>query len=198
MGRDDRWTCWFGTQMAPSALSNPRLIAVFGYGNVSRADDGLGPKFIDLLEQESPAHRDWPELHLVAAHQLQPEHVLDLAGCDAALFVDAAVDGQAPFALRAVSPAAARSWSTHSLEPAQLLAVYQETLAKVPPPSLLIEIAATDFSFAEMLSPSAQANLGGAVAFVDGLLVALHQADEDVLERRRNGRDVLHLDSLTL
>jgi hydrogenase maturation protease len=64
----------------------PKLL-VFGWGNQSRGDDGLGAAFVGEAERH-------PGVELLVDYQLQPEHALDLVGRDEVLFVDASTSGE--------------------------------------------------------------------------------------------------------
>jgi len=66
----------------------PAPLLVFGWGNVSRGDDALGPLFVQRLpEMLDAAQRD--RVELLEDYQLQVEHTLDLADRERVLFVDA-------------------------------------------------------------------------------------------------------------
>ena len=69
-------------------------LVVFGWGNVSRGDDGLGPLLLARI-----AEAGWAESTLIEDFQLQLEHALDLQGADLALFLDAGKGTPAPFRL---------------------------------------------------------------------------------------------------
>ena len=62
-------------------------ILVFGYGNLSRGDDALGPLLLDYIQK----HCDLRKIELLTDFQLQIEHALDLEHRSLILFVDASV-----------------------------------------------------------------------------------------------------------
>src|SRR5665647_1454142 len=95
-------------------------LLVFGWGNLSRGDDALGPLCIERLRDlRVPA----ASVEYLDDYQLQIEHALDLVGRQRVLFVDASLSCRAPFEvtpLRAVQDA---SFTTHALSAQALLPV---------------------------------------------------------------------------
>ena len=65
----------------------PKPILIFGYGNLSRGDDALGPLLLEHVEQ----HGDLSQIEILCDFQLQIEHALDLQNRALVLFVDASV-----------------------------------------------------------------------------------------------------------
>ena len=68
-------------------------VLVFGWGNLSRGDDALGPMLVDRLRALLP---DDSGVEFLDDYQLQIEHALDLVGRDRVLFVDASLRAQPP------------------------------------------------------------------------------------------------------
>ena len=75
-----------------SAVADRPRVVVFGWGNVSRGDDGLGPLLLARIEALG-----LPHVTTIEDFQLQIEHALDLRDADLALFVDASVAAPAAF-----------------------------------------------------------------------------------------------------
>lgn len=139
----------------------PRL--VLAWGNRSRGDDALGPLLLDALAPEVDPAR----VELLEAHQLQPEHALDLDGRERVLLVDADATAAAPFELRPVAPEPLRRPISHALSPAALLAVMRQ-LGLQPPPATLLALAAEGFELGAPPGPDAAARLAAARAWVRG------------------------------
>jgi hydrogenase maturation protease len=102
-------------------------------GNALRGDDGLGPAVAARLEEVGfPADR----LRVVGG--LLPELAAEVAAADAVLFVDASAD-LAPGDVRVapVSIGSATPRWTHTLSPADLLALAAAVYGRVPPATLL-------------------------------------------------------------
>jgi hydrogenase maturation protease len=146
-------------------MTPPARILVLGYGNPGRLDDGLGPACAAAL-----AGRGLTGVTLEADYQLNVEDAELAAAHDIAVFVDAAVNGPAPFALRRLeSPpanAAVLSFSTHSVSPAAVVALAREMFGGAVD-GYVLAIRGYDFNeFGERLSPAAAENLRSAVEFL--------------------------------
>lgn len=143
-------------------------VVIIGYGNPSRGDDALGPLLLDRLAQ-CP---DIPpgNYEMVTDFQLQIEHVTDLEQRDLLLFADAAVSAPAPFGFSRLTPLQDHSYSSHSLSPATLLAVFEQVYGTAPPPAYLLTIPGYAFELGQPLSSQAADHLGQAVDFVRELL----------------------------
>lgn len=143
---------------------------VFAWGNPGRGDDALGPALVARLEALRSQRPAWPALTLLTDFQLQPEHALDLDGHDGVLFVDAGLDCAVPFVFDRLRPRPLYGYTTHTLQPEALLAVFRLITGRPPPPSWLLTIRGLSFTLGAPLSPQAQAHLEAAVAFVDAFL----------------------------
>ena len=133
---------------------------MIGIGNPSRGDDALGPLLVERLEALS-----LQDTELLTDFQLQIEYVLDLAGREEVVFVDAAVSGAAPFDFKALEPEADASFTTHALAPAALLAACTR-LAGPAPKAYLLAIRGYEFELGAELSAGARRNLEAAVVFL--------------------------------
>jgi hydrogenase maturation protease len=138
-------------------------LLVLGYGNPGRLDDGLGVALAEALECEG-----LDGVTVEADYQLTVEDAEAVARHDAVVFVDACVDGPAPFTFRAVEPEAEMSvgFSSHHLEPPAVLALARDLFgAVVPAYTLGIRGYAFD-AFGEGLSAGARGNLAAAADFL--------------------------------
>ncbi len=138
---------------------------ILGYGNPGRGDDGLGPELVARLEKHAAAG-----VTLLAALQLQPEHVFDLADHDRVLLVDAGLATPAPFIWERLQPARDAGVFTHALGPSALLALYREVLGRTPPATWLVTIRGERFGLGEPLSAPARRHLAQALAAVTAWL----------------------------
>ncbi len=141
-------------------------VLVFGYGNLSRGDDALGPLVLEYIEQ----HDFFEGLELISDFQLQIEHALDIEGRDLVLFVDASVKCDQAFAFNQLVAEKDKSYTTHAMSAAAILKVYQDVVFKQPPPCFLLSIQGLSFELGEGLSAAAQQNLNAAIMFVKALL----------------------------
>ena len=141
-------------------------VLVFGYGNLSRGDDALGPLLLEYVE----SHCGLENIEVLRDFQLQIEHALDLENRSLVLFVDASVSCVNTFDFAVLEPARDESYTTHAMSPAAVLDVYQSIKKQTPPPCFLLSIKAEKFELGEGLSTHAENNLGEACLFVERLL----------------------------
>lgn len=143
----------------------PELL-LYGFGNPGRLDDGIGPAFISALEQ-----RNFPAAELEVNYQLSVEDALTLSHFPRVIFVDASLNGEEPFAFKALQPAPQGiSFSSHSLTPQEALAA-AEDLFGTKPRAWLLSIRGYEFGeFGERLSEGAKANLEHALAALGDLI----------------------------
>ena len=149
------------------AVSSDAAITVFAWGNESRGDDAIGTilagKIIGL---------DNPAINVVEDHQLNIEHVMDFADRVPALFIDASVEISAGYKLEKLEPFGDASISTHSISPAALLDLYQQTFGKPPPDAYLLHVCGSNFTLGEGISPVTRESVDQAWAFLDDLFAA--------------------------
>ena len=141
-------------------------ILVFGYGNLSRGDDAVGPLLLAYLEQ----HADLSNVELLNDFQLQIEHALDLQDRDWVMFVDAAVNIDDAFTFKKLQPCRDNSYTSHAMSPAALLQVYADIARQTLPPCFLLSIKSESFELGEDLSASCANNLHQACEFALRLL----------------------------
>jgi hydrogenase maturation protease len=133
-------------------------LLVFGWGNLSRGDDALGPLFVEQL-RESLGESCTDEVEFLDDFQLQVEHALDLQGRRRVLFVDASLDCAAPFEATELQAARDLSFTTHAMSPAAVLQVFRDLLQAEPPPCTQLAIRGTAFELGEPAGKAALANL---------------------------------------
>ncbi|WP_333873768.1 hydrogenase maturation protease [Methylobacter sp.] len=144
----------------------PKPILLFGYGNLSRGDDALGPLLLEYVE----SHCCVDSIEILSDFQLQIEHALDLENRRLVLFVDASVACDNAFDFAVLEPARDKSYTTHAMSPAAVLDVYQSIKNQTPPPSFLLSIKADAFELGDGLSANAEINLVEACSFAERLL----------------------------
>ncbi|MDO9168540.1 MAG: hydrogenase maturation protease [Methylobacter sp.] len=141
-------------------------VLLFGYGNLSRGDDALGPLLLEYAE----THCDLGAIEILTDFQLQIEHALDLENRRLVLFVDASVASVDAFDFTVLEPVRDKSYTTHAMSPAAVLDVYQSIKKQTPPPCFLLSIKAEKFELGEGLSANAKNNLAKACSFAGQLL----------------------------
>ena len=145
---------------------NTKPVLVFGYGNLSRGDDALGPLLLERIEDSC----NLDAVEILTDFQLQVEHALDLENRKLVLFVDASVSCKTAFSFCELQALKDKSYSTHAMSPASVLQVYQTIKKQTPPPCFLLTIQGISFELGEDLSPQAENNLLQAVQFSEHLL----------------------------
>lgn len=143
-------------------------VLVFGYGNLSRGDDALGPLLLEYLSDKIDSNN----IEMLTDFQLQVEHALDLENRKLVLFVDAAVNCQSSFKFSRLQAIKDKSYTTHAISPTAVLQVYQEIKKQLPPPCFLLSIQGISFELGEGLSQQAQKNLQHAIQFTEELLAS--------------------------
>lgn len=136
-------------------------IVVLGYGNTSRRDDGLGPRFADAIEN----------LHIAGVStekksQLTVDDARRISLHEAVIFVDATFDGPEPFRFERIQPDFTLGFRLHRIEPAAVLALARGIFgAKTE--GYVLGIRGYVFQrFGEKLSVKAGKNLEAALAFI--------------------------------
>jgi len=141
-------------------------VLLFGYGNLSRGDDALGPLLLEYVE----SHCNLEQIEILSDFQLQIEHALDLENRSLVLFIDASVSCVSDFDFAQLKPARDKSYTTHAMSPAAILDVYQSIKKQTPPPCFLLSIKAEKLELGEGLSSQAKHNLEQAGHFAAQLL----------------------------
>lgn len=133
---------------------------VVGYGNDLRRDDGAGRWVADQIEA-----LDLPDVTVRSVSQLTPELALDVAGCDAVVFVDADVD-VAELTVRPVDahPPGGKTM-THHGDPATLLGLVP-AVGDLPARSHMVSIPASDLTMGLEMTSATQAAAAEALAVI--------------------------------
>jgi len=150
-------------------LTAPLL--VLAWGNPSRGDDALGPRFAEQVER-------WglDGVECLVDFQLQVEHALDLEGRRRVLFVDAARahdwDEAECFRVRRVQASRQISCRSHAMHPEEVLRVWSILKDAAPPACWLLALRGQRFELGEEVSELAQQCLGQALAWAQSFLCA--------------------------
>jgi hydrogenase maturation protease len=143
-----------------------RPILIFGYGNLSRGDDALGPLLLERIEDKIDADT----VEILTDFQLQIEHALDFENRQLVLFIDASVSCKRAFDFFELQASKDKSYTSHAMSPTALLQVYQSIKKHAPPPCFLLSIQGISFELGESLSLQAENNLQHAVTFAERFL----------------------------
>ena len=142
-------------------------VLVFGWGNLSRGDDALGPMLVDQLRASLSEDG---RVEILDDYQLQIEHALDLAGRERVLFVDASLRAQPPFEVTQLKAQTDSSITTHAMSPQALMQVFQDLQGVAPPPCTLLAIRGDRFELGEPPSAQAVSHLNAALPWALGWL----------------------------
>jgi hydrogenase maturation protease len=137
-------------------------LLVIAIGNESRGDDALAP----LLVRQLQADGITDQVEVIEDFQLQVEHVTDLCGRDAVLFVDADMSCDAPFDFSKITAAQDNSYTSHAMTPFALLHTYRQVYGSDAPNSYLLRVRGYGFELGESLSKEASVNLKNAAVKV--------------------------------
>lgn len=136
-----------------------KSICVYGIGNDSRSDDGLGWAFLKRLESEIP------NLDVFYRYQLMVEDADEIQNYDHVVFVDAYAgklkDG---YELKNCRMSKIGSFSTHGIHPGELLKIGYD-IFNFSPKAWLFMIAGDEWGFSSNLSKTGQKNLDDAIVF---------------------------------
>jgi hydrogenase maturation protease len=179
------WPDADGNDLARSPGADPRseeqgmtgidTILLYGFGNPGRGDDGLGPALGAAIEELGI-----PNIAVDANYQLTVEDAAEIAGYDAVVFADAAMQGPTPFWFSRIDDSAIKrgnsmgnslGWTSHSVSPVQVVALARDLFAsKVAAYALGIR----GYAFGDLdeaLSSRAIDNLTEAVTFARKALI---------------------------
>jgi len=149
-------------------------LLVFGWGNLSRGDDALGPLCIERLREAFAADA---RIEFLDDYQLQVEHALDMVGRERVLFVDASLSAVAPFEMTQLQAAQDASFTTHAMSPQALMQVFCDMQGTPPPPCSLLAIRGDQFELGEPPSAQALANLDAALSAAHAWIAQAHAQD---------------------
>lgn len=135
------------------------MLAVIGYGNPLRRDDGAGPALAEMVEKRFGQNN----LKVIVTHQLVPEIAEELAGKEVAavLFLDAGTstgNGQERITIREVAAEVSSPALGHHFSPLDLLA-YVELFRGAPLPAWQLTIHGSDFGFGRGLTAQVEQSL---------------------------------------
>ena len=148
-------------------------ILVFAIGNESRGDDALGPLLLRQLQSKY-----FSQIEFIEDFQLQVEHVTDLAGREAVLFIDADVSCDEPFHFSKIEAAHDNSYSSHAMSPTALLHAFRQFHGIDAPPTFLLRIRGYGFELGEDLSMEAVSNLEQAARMISVWLADIRASRE--------------------
>ena len=142
-----------------------KKILLIGFGNPARADDGLGPALAEEIES-----KNFSDVTVEADYQLTIEDSAQVAEHNIVIFADASANCGEPFSFEPLTARESGSFSSHSVEPAEVMAL-AENLFGSKAKGFILAIRGYEFDqFGAALTEKAKANLQKAVVFIEKLL----------------------------
>jgi len=132
-------------------------ILIYGYGNPGRQDDGLGNKFIEMIE-EWVNEQNLEGFEFDSNYQLNIEDAAAVADKDLVIFVDASTEEIENFILTPVDASTKVAFTTHAASPGYIVGLSKKLYNKFPP-TYLLHIKGYEWDFREGLSVKAQQNM---------------------------------------
>ena len=145
-------------------------ILIYGYGNPGRQDDGIGERFVKLIDEWIVQER-LSGISTDCNYQLNIEHAATIADLDIVVFVDASVvEEVAVFKLETIQPNDATiEFTMHAVSTSYVVDLCQKLYNKHPE-AYVLHIKAYEFEFIEALTPKATENLNAAFKFLKEFL----------------------------
>jgi len=134
---------------------------ILACGNSLRGDDAIALKIAEALE----IGPSWPDMRVVAAHQLTPEMAEAISQAEIVIFVDASATTPPgtvlfePILPSRVTP----DTFTHDLDPRALLTLAQTLYGSSPAHAFTLNVGAESFELREGLTESVRASIPEAV-----------------------------------
>jgi len=139
-------------------------VLIFGYGNISRGDDGLGVVFAERMEREN-----FPGVTVETDYQLNAEAALEASLSDIVIFADASKTTKGPFSFSLLAPSSQITFTTHAMSPGSVLALCKELYCREPV-AFLMAIRGVEWDLGAPMSAEAAGNLDNAIVHLRGLL----------------------------
>ena len=143
---------------------------IYGYGNPGRQDDGIGARFVELMDAWI-AREQIQDVFTDCNYQLNVEDSALIADYESVIFVDASVADIEDYKLEEVLPNNATiEFTMHAVSTAYVLDLCRKLYNKNPR-TFVLHIKAYEFDFVEALTPKAIQNLQAAFEFIKAFLV---------------------------
>lgn len=144
---------------------------VYGYGNPGRQDDGIGARFIELMESWIEQN-GYSHINTDCNYQLNIEDSALIADYDKVYFVDASVVPEIEsYKLEFVEPNDATiEFTMHAVSVAYVVDLCRKVYGKLPQ-AFVLHVKAYEFDFKEELTEKASENMNMALEFLKNHLI---------------------------
>jgi len=146
-------------------------ILIYGYGNPGRQDDGLGARFVELIDKWIKEEK-LENISTDCNYQLNIEDAAVIAEYDTVIFIDASVvEDVEQFRLETIEPNDATiEFTMHAVSTAYVVDLCRKIYGKIPK-AYVLHIKAYEFDFKEELTAKAAENMLAAFDFLKGHLM---------------------------
>lgn len=143
-----------------------KKLLIYGYGNPGRQDDGIGARFIELMDEWIEQEK-LTNISTDCNYQLNIEDAASIAEYDTVIFVDASVvDEVEDYKLESIHPNNAKiEFSMHAVSTSYVIDLCLKIYGKSPE-AYVLHVKAYEFDFKEELTPKANDNLNSAFLFL--------------------------------
>jgi hydrogenase maturation protease len=148
-----------------------KKLLIYGYGNPGRQDDGIGARFVELvdawIEQEKLA-----DIYTDCNYQLNIEDSAVVADYETVIFVDASVVEEVDdYKLETIQPNDATiEFTMHAVSTSYVIDLCRKLYGKTPQ-AYVLHVKAYEFDFIEELTPKASENLEAAFKFIKKFII---------------------------
>jgi hydrogenase maturation protease len=143
-----------------------KRLLIYGYGNPGRQDDGIGARFVELvdawIEQEKLAG-----IYTDCNYQLNIEDSALVADYETVIFVDASIVEEVDdYKLETIQPNDATiEFTMHAVSTSYVIDLCRKLYGKTPQ-AYVLHVKAYEFDFIEELTPKAAENMEAAFKFL--------------------------------
>jgi hydrogenase maturation protease len=143
-----------------------KKLLIYGYGNPGRQDDGIGARFIEMVD-EWIAKENLKDIFTDCNYQLNIEDSAVVADYDTVIFVDASVVEEVDdYKLETIQPNDATiEFTMHAVSTSYVIDLCRKIYNKSPK-AYALHIRAYDFDFVEEITQKAIQNLNAAFQFL--------------------------------
>lgn len=135
-------------------------ILLYGYGNLARGDDALGPALVEKVQSTMDDKLDYR-----VSMQLSIEDALNIAGYDKVIFADASRVVRSDYAIEKIQSSAQVSFSMHAISPAYVMHLCNTYMCESPE-CYVLHIRGSQWELGQPMSEEASFALESACRFV--------------------------------
>ncbi|HBS86409.1 MAG: hypothetical protein A2W91_19535 [Bacteroidetes bacterium GWF2_38_335] len=147
-----------------------KKILIYGYGNPGRMDDGLGNRFVEIMEEWAKENKI-ENVGFDSNYQLNIEDAENISGYDVVLFVDASEEPIDSFIMTKVDPSDSKiEFTMHAVSCSYIVDLCIKMYNKSPE-TYLLHIKGYEWEFEEQITEKATENLEKSLALVKTILM---------------------------